>query len=181
MAELIAKSPLDGMGAIAIGSVTFGETDLGVLTSIAPRKGQAKTVAAALRSAHGMAWPAPLRATGKAGARAIWFGRDMILLAGPAPDAGLAAHAALTDQSDAWTAVELSGTRVEDVLARIVPIDVSMSRFKRGHTARTQVRQMNGSLTRIGTDRFVILVFRSMAGTLRHDLERAMESVAARG
>ena len=181
MAELIAKSPLDGMGAVTIGTVTSGEIDLGVLTSIAPRKGQTKVVAAAFKSAHGMAWPAPLRATGKAGARAIWFGRDMILLAGPIPDTGLAAHAALTDQSDAWAAVELSGARVEDVLARIVPIDVSLATFKRGHSARTQIQHMNGSLTRTGTDRFVILVFRSMAGTLSHDLERAMESVAARG
>jgi sarcosine oxidase gamma subunit len=43
------------------------------------------------------------------------------------------------------------------------------------------VQHMNGSVTRIGADSFVILVFRSMAGTLYHDLERAMESVAARG
>ena len=181
MAELILKTPLDSMADVTIGAVTLAEIDLGVLTSIAPYQGQAKAAAAALKAAHGMAWPAPLRATGKDGARAIWFGRDMILLAGPAADAGLSDHAALTDQSDAWTAVQVSGAGVEDVLARMVPGDVSAAAFKRGHTARTQVQHMNGSLTRIGADSFVILVFRSMAGTLRHDLERAMASVATRG
>ncbi len=181
MAELIAKTPLEGMETRTIGSVTVAEANLGTLTSIAPFKGQDKDAKTVLKDKHGLAWPAPLRATGKEGARAIWFGRDMVLLAGPVPDEALGQNAALTDQSDAWVAVQLSGAAVENVLARIVPVDVSAAAFKRGHTARTQVQHMNGSLTRIGADSFLILVFRSMAGTLVHDLERAMESVAARG
>lgn len=180
MADLVAKTPLDSMGPKTIGTVTVTEVDLGALTSIAPFAGQAKTLGAAFKAAHGMAWPAPLRATGKDGARAIWFGKDMVLLAGPAPDPGLGAHAALTDQSDAWSAVQLSGADVEAVLARVVPVDISAANFKRGHTARTQIQHMNGSLTRIGADSFLLMVFRSMAGTLLHDLERAMESVASR-
>lgn len=181
MAELSAKTPLDGAPARTIGHVTLTEIDLGTLTSIAPYQGKSKAVGDALKAAHGLAWPAPLRATGKDGARAIWFGRDMVLLAGPTPDASLGADAALTDQSDAWSAVQITGPGTEAVLARLVPVDVSAASFKRGHTARTQIQHMNGSLTRTGTDSFVILVFRSMAGTLVHDLERAMESVAARG
>ncbi|MEP2890595.1 sarcosine oxidase subunit gamma [Tateyamaria sp.] len=181
MVELIAKTPLDGVSPRTIGTVTLAEIDLGVLTSVAAYKGQDKAAGDALKAAHDIAWPAPLRATGKDGVRAIWFGRDMVLLAGPAPDAELSKYAALTDQSDAWCAVQLSGVGVQDVLARLVPIDVSPATFKRGHTARTQIQHMNGSLTRIGADRFVILVFRAMAGTLLHDLERAMASVAARG
>ncbi len=181
MAKLIAKTPLDGMAVLTIGTVSIEEVDLGVLTSVAPYVDQASDAGAALKSAHGMAWPAPNRATGKEGARAIWFGRDMVLLAGPAPDASLATHAALTDQSDAWCAVQVSGAGAEDVLARLVPVDVGFARFKRGHTARTQIQHMNGSVTRVGTDTFVLMVFRSMAGTLLHDLRRAMESVAARG
>ena len=181
MADLMAKTALDDFNARTVGTVTLAEIDLGELTSIAPFKGQAKASAAVLKTAHGVAWPKPLRATGKEGARAIWFGRDMVLLAGPAPDAGLAKHAALTDQSDAWCAVQLSGAGVEDVLARLLPIDVSVAAFKLGDTARTQIQHMNGSITRVGADSFIILVFRSMAGTLLHDLERAMASVAARG
>lgn len=181
MADLMAKSPLDDMAPLTVGGVTLAEVNLGTLTSIAPYQGQAKALGAALKDAHGMAWPAPNRTTGKEGARAIWFGREMTLLAGPAPDAGLAQHAALTDQTDAWTAVHLSGRGVEDVLARLIPLDLSAATFRRGHTARTQVQHMNGSVTRVGADAFLILVFRSMAGTLLHDLQRAMESVAARG
>ena len=180
MADLIAKTPLDGMEPKTLGTVTLAEIDLGELTSIAPFAGQTKALGEAFKSAHGMAWPAPLRATGKDGARAIWFGKDMVMLAGPEPDAALNAYAAMTLQSDAWTSVTLSGTDVEAVLARLVPVDVSASSCKRGYTARTQIQHMNGSVTRVGADTFLLMVFRSMAGTLLHDLERAMESVAAR-
>ena len=178
MVDLVAETPLSGMTARAIGTVTLAEVDLGVLTSIAPYKG--KDIAPAFKAAHGMPWPAPGRATGKAGARAIWFGREMVLLAGPEPDAALNAYAAMTLQSDAWACVTLTGEGAEDVLARLVPLDLSADSFKRGHTARTMIQHMNGSVTRIGADTFLLMVFRSMAGTLVHDLERAMESVAAR-
>ncbi|MBY5931535.1 sarcosine oxidase subunit gamma [Tateyamaria omphalii] len=179
MADLIAKTPLDSMEPVTIGTCTVTEANLGTLTSIAPYAGA--KIADTFKTAHGMAWPAPNRATGKDGARAIWFGRDMVLLAGPDPDAGLAKHAALTDQSDAWTAVTLGGADAEAVLARLIPLDLSPANFKRGHTARTQIQHMTGSVTRIGADTFLLLVFRSMAGTLLHDLERAMASVAVRG
>lgn len=181
MVDLVAQTPLDGVPDRTIGTVTLSETDLGVLTSVAPFIGRDKALAEAFKSAHGMAWPAPGRTTGKAGARAIWFGRDTVLLAGPEPDAALNAYAALTLQSDAWTCVILSGADVEAVLARLVPLDLAAATFKRGHTARTMIQHMNGSVTRIGADSFLLMVFRSMAATLLHDLERAMESVAARG
>jgi len=179
--DLIAQTPLNNMTPRTIGQVTLTEVDLGCLTSIAPYAGRIGQTGEALKTAHGMAWPAVGRMTGKDGARAIWFGRDMVLLAGPTADTALSIHAALTDQTDAWTAVELSGARAQDVLARLVPVDLDPATFKRGHTARTQVQHMNGSITRLGTESFLIMVFRSMAGTLLHDLERAMASVAARG
>lgn len=181
MAELIAKSPCDGLLPVEIGGVTLTEEDLGHLTALAPYRGQAKDAAAALKSAHGMVWPGPNRVTGKQGARAIWFGRAHVLLAGPAPDAALAAHAALTDQSDAWACVRLEGAGAEDVLARLVPLDLRAGRFKRGHSAKTQLMHMNVSISRIGEHAFLILAFRSMAKTLVHDLKTAMAGVAARG
>ncbi|WP_299043552.1 sarcosine oxidase subunit gamma [uncultured Tateyamaria sp.] len=179
MAELIAKTPLGKMAPLTIGTCTVTEVSLGTLTSIAPLGGA--KIADAFKTAQGIKWPAPNRATGKEGARAIWFGRDMVLLAGSTADASLIPYAAMTDQTDAWTTVTLEGVKAEDVLARLVPLDLSAARFKRGHTARTQIQHMTGSVTRIGADTFLLMVFRSMAGTLLHDLERAMASVATRG
>ncbi|MFK7881366.1 sarcosine oxidase subunit gamma [Roseobacter sp.] len=181
MVELIAKTPCEGLLPVSVGTMTLREVDLGQLTSVSPYLGKQNEVSDALQSAHGLDWPAPNRTTGKEKARAIWFGREMVLLVGPAPSPDLETHAALADQSDAWACVTLSGNGAEDVLARLVPVDLRLATFKRGHTVRSQIMHLNGSITRINADTFLILVFRAMAGTLVHDLKQAMEGVAARG
>ena len=155
------------------------EADLGSLSSLSPFR-DASSLSEALQQAHQLALPKPRRSTGKGDVRCIWFGRDEVLLAGPAPHSDLAKHAAVVDQSDAWAAVSLSGEAADDVLARLVPVDLRIRHFKSGHTARTMVQHMTASVTRIGDNSFLILVFRSMAGTLVHDLKSAMEAVAAR-
>jgi len=181
VAELVAKSPCAGLLPLEIGAARVTEEDLGTVTCLMPYRGREKPLSQALQAAYGMAFPAPNRATGKAGARAVWMGRKQALLMGPEADPGLAEHAALSDQSDAWAAVRLEGAGAEAVLARLVPVDLRGAVFKRGHTARSQVAHMPGSVTRVGERAFLILVFRSMAATLVHDLKTAMEAVAARG
>ncbi len=176
--ELQAQSPGAGLLPLEIGSVSVEEVDLGVLTSIASFDD--KATSEALKKAHGMALPGPLKATGKEGARCIWFGHREVLLAGPVPDKALAKSAAVVDQSDGWACVTISGDRAVDVLARLVPVDLREEAFKRGQTIRTLVFHMTASLTRLSSDKILILVFRSMAGTLVHDLKQAMEAVDAR-
>lgn len=180
MVELISRSACEGLLPVSIGQVELSEVEQGALTSVAPYLGQAGALSAALKSAHGMAAPKANRATGKEGARAIWFGNDVVLLQGPDPDPSLAQFAALTDQTDAWAVVRLEGADAAAVLARLTPIDLRESRFKRGHTARTELRHMMSSITRLGPRSYQVMVFRSFAETLVHDLKTAMRSVAAR-
>lgn len=181
MVELDAKTPCAGLLPVAHHGTELVEVDLGALTSIAPYAGRQHAVTGAVQKAYGLDFPVPNRTTGAEDRRLIWFGRQMALLAGPAPVAALHKNAALTDQTDAWASVSLSGDRAEDVLARLVSIDLRRAQFRTGHTARTLLGHMNVSLTRTGPDRFLILVFRSMAVTLVQDLNEAMEAVAARG
>ena len=180
MVELIAKSPCDGLLPLNVRGMVLTEVDPGLMTSLASYEGQDKALSTALKSAHGMAVPGAGRSTGKAGARAIWFGQKVILLMGPAPDATLAVHAAQTDQSDAWAVVRLEGDGAADVLARLTPIDLRANQFKRGRTARTELAHMPASITRVGDNSFQVMVFRAFAQTLVHDLKVAMQSVAAR-
>ena len=181
MAELKARTPCEGLLPLSIGTVEATEVAPGRITSIMPRQGAEAALSLALKASHGMAFPAPNRATGKAAARAVWTGRNQAMLIGPEPDAALAAHAALTDQSDGWAVVRLQGAGAVDVLARLVPIDLRPAQFKRGHTARTMLGHMPASITRVGDTAFQVMVFRSMAVTLVHELKTAMEGVAARG
>ncbi len=187
MANLKSKTPYEtvtggasGPERLEIAPFVAQETDLGQLTSLAPYRGKTETLSDALGAAHGVAFPKPGRMTGKQGAQALWFGQDMALLIGPEPDHALGEHAALTDQTDAWAVVELTGPDADDVLARLVPIDLRPAKFKRGHTARTLVNHMSASITRTGPESFRIMVFRSMVKTLFRELHHAMIGVSAR-
>ncbi|MFK7835373.1 MAG: sarcosine oxidase subunit gamma [Sulfitobacter sp.] len=180
MVELKEKSPCFGLVPVSYGTVTLDEIDAGHLTSLSAFGG-ASGLSAALETAHGVSLPAPGRSVGKDGARCLWFSAREVLLVGPAPDASLSDHGAVVDVSDAWAVVELSGAGAVDVLARLVPMDLRDGAFKRGHTARTQILHLSASITKLGPNRFMIMVFRSMAGTLVHDLKGAMAAVASRG
>lgn len=181
MGDLVARTPCKGLLPLEIGNAVLSEIDLGRMTSIMPFEGKQATVAGILKSSNGVDLPEPNRTSEKAGCRVIWFARGQVLLVGADPDPALRRHAALTDQSDAWAVVALEGGGAEDVLARLVPVDLRSSAFKIGHTLRSQVVHMNASITRVGAVAFQIMVFRSMAETLVHDLRSAMEGVAARG
>ncbi len=178
MVELVSKAPCAGLLPIEIGWVRLDETDLGALTSLSPYKDKQKELSDTLSAAYGVVYPAPNQSDVAEQAQILWFGRDMALLAGVVPEAALGAHAALTDQSDAWAAVILSGPEADSVLARLVPIDLRLHAFPNGRTARTLLGHMNVSITRTDANAFQILVFRSMAGTLVHELSEVMETVA---
>lgn len=179
MAELIAKSPFGALLPITIGSVSVEEMPFDAVTSVAPLKGREKMVSDALKSQVGAAFPAPNRSTGRANARVVWSGKGQALVLGKilAP----IADAAMTDQSDAWACAVLEGLDARDVLARLVPIDLRPDQFKIGHAARTQLGHMMCVIMRTGQNRYGVMVFRSMAVTLVHELQTAMEGVAARG
>ncbi|WP_272006660.1 sarcosine oxidase subunit gamma [Roseovarius sp. ZX-A-9] len=181
MIDLYPITPCAGLLPIEVGAMRLTEVDAGTITSLSPYKGRDDALSDALKAAHGMALPAPNRATGKDGNRAIWFGQRQALLLGPAPDAALSEHAALTDQSDAWAVIRLTGPGSADVLARLVPLDLRDGHFRAGHTARTDLMHMHASLTRISAQAWQIMVFRSFAQTLAHELKTAMQGVAARG
>ncbi|MFA3915925.1 sarcosine oxidase subunit gamma [Ruegeria hyattellae] len=181
MVELKEITPCAGLLPVTIGPVSLTEEASARLTALSPYKGRQKLLSDVLKAAHGMGFPAPNRVTGKAGARALWFGQGQALLMGPDPDPGLGEHAAITDQSDGWAMVRLEGAGAEDVLARLVPVDLRRPQFKRGHTVRSMIFHMSGSISRVDDSGFLILVFRSMAASLVHDLKTAMEAVAARG
>jgi heterotetrameric sarcosine oxidase gamma subunit len=175
--ELIAKSALEGHGALALGGITLAEVALGPITSIAVLPGGAKAVAKGLKP-FGLAMPAPNSFAEKAGARLVWTGRDQAFLVGVEPRA--IEGAAVTDQSDGWAVLALSGLGAVDVLARLAPMDLRLSAFPVGRAVRSGLNHMNAVILRTGDYAFEIMVFRSMARTAWHEIAQAMETVAAR-
>jgi heterotetrameric sarcosine oxidase gamma subunit len=174
--ELIAKSALEGRN-LTLGTVTLAEVEVGPITSVAVLPGGAKAVAKGLKTL-GLAMPEPNSFAEKKGARIVWTGRDQAFLTGVEPPA--LEGAALTDQSDGWAALALTGAGAVDVLARLVPVDLRLAAFPVGRAIRTQLNHMNVMILRAGDHAFEILGFRSMARTAWHELETTMHMVAAR-
>lgn len=177
MAKLISQSPCAGLLPKTIGTITLSEIDPGLVTLVAPIDGGLAATSAALKAAIGVEFPEPNRVLGL-GPRAMWCAMGQALVMGAkVPELQ---QAACVDHSDAWAIVQIDGAMAQDVLARLIPVDLRPSLFKRGHTARTLIGHMAGSVTRIGANTFEIMVMRSMAGTLVHDLEQAASNIAAR-
>lgn len=176
MPELIAKSALQGH-RFTLGGVTIAEIDPGPITSIAVFPGGAKGVAKGLK-ALGLSLPGPNSFTERKGARIVWTGRDQAFLLGV--EAPPLEGAAVTDQSDGWAVVGLSGVAAVDVLARLVPLDLRLAAFPVGRAVRTGLNHMNAVILRTGDYAFEVMVFRSMARTAWHELEATIGMVAAR-
>lgn len=177
MVKLIPLTPCAGLLPMTVGTISLTEVVLDQVTSIAPYAGKDKQVSAALKDQIGVGLPGVGRSLRKGDALIQWAGHRTWFLRAAASLDGLAA---VTDQSDAWAIAELAGAGAEDVLARLVPVDLRAGTFKKGHTARTLLGHMNVLITRTGPQAFQIMAMRSMAGTLVHELEQAMTGVAAR-
>jgi sarcosine oxidase subunit gamma len=179
VADLIARTPFDGLLPLRFGSVEATEIVFDAITSVAPFRGRGDETSDELENALGLPLPKPGRMTASGQARAVWSGMDQVFILGARP--GRLPGAAVTDQTDAWAALALEGADARAVLARLVPVDLGPGAFAVGHAARTLLGHMACILMRLEEDRYAVLVFRSMAGSAAHELERAMRMVAARG
>lgn len=178
MASLIEKPPADGLLPVTVGALGLNAVDPGRITSVAPFRGRMADTDAALRR-MGLGFPAPNTALQSGDAGILWTGRDQAFLFGADPEP-LAGLAALTDQTDGWAAMHLWGEGWRDALARLVSIDLRPQAFGKGAIARTGLNHMQSVIWCDSGAGATILVFRSMVATAVHELQTAMQSVAAR-
>lgn len=177
MAKLIAKPAFEGLLPASIGEVQVTEIDPGPVTFIQPLKGREQQVSASLKQAVGSEFPRPGAAMTTETVRLLWCGPNQALLLGATAQLD---GAAVVDQTDGWAVVRLEGNDARDVLARLTPLDTRRDHFGPGQTARTLIGHMTGQITCTDEADFELMVFRSMAGTLVHDITRAARFVAGR-
>ena len=162
------------------GTAELSELPLVPLWWIAPFPGREAALSRALAAAHGVPFPAPGETVRSEDTEIRWAGRAQALLIGPAAaDPGLAEHAAVTDVSDVYARLVLTGPDTACVLARLVPLDLRPARFPAGRTARTLLGHMTAQVTAT-PEGVELLVMRSFARTAFHEIETAMRGVAAR-
>lgn len=175
MARLMQTTPLAGLMPLSVGAFEAQEVVIDRAWLVAPFKGQQGAVDKALKRAIGVGLPDVNTDRQGDRGRALWVGPGQALVFG---DVGDLSGAAVTDQSDAYAVALLTGAAVETVLARLVPLDLRVSAFPVGRTARSLLGHMPASITRTAHG-IEVMVMRSMAGTLVHDLTRAASGVAA--
>lgn len=176
MTDLKAKRPLDGYDKI-IGDTRIVALVPGRVTSVAPYPGSdTDTVLGAL----GLRFPAPGETYASGRSRIVWAGRQLAFLIDAEPPEGLSEVAALTDQSDGWVWVHVTGPGAADALARLCPLDLRPAAFATGTSAKSLIGHMQALILRTSKTGFELAVFASMADTLRHELEAAARAVAAR-
>ena len=179
MADLAVTPPLSGQALpLALGPAVLAGLPETARFSIAPYRGRATAVAEAIGGL-----PEPGRWADRASGRILWAGLDLWLVEGEGAvqlaQAAGAAGAAVTDQSDAWAGMMLSGAAAGEVLARLVPVDVEPAVLPAGRVARSLLNHVPCLLVAVEGG-FEIRVPRSYARTAVHDLVEAMRSVAAR-
>ena len=177
MPELIAK-PAYEAAPLTVAGLVLAVENPGPITMIAPWPGQEKPLAKLLKPL-GLGFPAAGACSARGDALLAWVGRGQAALIGVTAPEGLSAVAAVTDQSDGWVCLSLSGPQAGEALMRLVALDLRADRFAAGRVARAALNHMPLILIKRG-DGFLILTFRSMARTAWHELATVLGHVEAR-
>ena len=187
--SLTAQSPLGGYETITDGTSLIEVTDLSMV-SVAPLAGSQVAFQTAIAKLFktGSQKPSATMALARSGkqncilmpsAQNQWFfcfdddGSHPIDTAKALLGTSLSNKMAMTDQSDSWVILALSGLHSRQTLARICPIDCSASAMQVGTTARTSMEHFGAIITRRpdeGDDQpcFWLLSARSSAASFLH-------------
>ena len=162
--SLTAQSPLGGYNMIVDGASLIEVTGLSMV-SVAPLAGSQAAFQTAIAKLFKTGSPKPsatmaLDQSGKSSrilmpsAQNQWFfcfdddGTNPIDAAKALLGQSLSKQMAMTDQSDSWVILALSGPQSRQTLARICPIDCGVSAMPIGTTARTSMEHLGAIITR---------------------------------
>jgi sarcosine oxidase subunit gamma len=82
----------------------------------------------------------------------------------------------VTDQSDAWAILQVSGPRARTALERICPLDLHADVFADGAVARTVMEHLGVIIHRNGPDSFLMLSARSSAESFAEAVMQSVEN-----
>jgi sarcosine oxidase subunit gamma len=169
VADLTAFDALAALFPVETGGYRLEPAPQGTLTGLAPF------------AAPGGALPAPGRAMPHAGGTLLWAGHGQWLATGTL-SAKLTEAAALTDQTDAWAVLRLTGPAPGAVLARLVPVDLRRLCFVPGTVARTLLGHIAVLIHRpeAAPEALELWLPRSMAAHAVREIAHAMRGQAAR-
>jgi len=93
----------------------------------------------------------------------------------------LAEKAYLSDQSDSWAVLEITGPDSTEALARICPLDLASDAFYEDSVARTSMEHLSVIIHRSGPDGFRLYSPRSSASSFLHAVTESLYNVTTTG
>lgn len=179
MASLHALTALGAREArvIAVGPLTITERFDVALASVAARRGRMADLAKAAQAA-GLPLPGPARHEAGAVYSVFWTAPEMWLVEAPFASHELIAGmlkqalgnaASVTEQTDAWVALDLAAPDLSQLLVRLCNVDFLS--VPSGHATRTMVEHLGCYLIKHGAGSVRLYGPRSSAESLLHALE----------
>lgn len=156
------------------------------LASVSLRQGKTEDLNAAVQSAFGFRPPKSGRNASNNGVTFDWMGQGQWFVSAAREDGtafarelvdALGESASVTDQSDAWMQLELSGNNSRLVLEKLCPLDLHPTVFTTGSVARTVMEHIGAIICLLDdSPRFKLLTARSSARSFLHALQQAADS-----
>lgn len=180
--QLTASPPLSGYDK-RFGAITLRAPGDIALVSLALPLGAEAAAKQAIRSAYGIDFPEVGKAaSGGDGAILLRMSLEQgfVLFTHPTPDAEAVVAARLngavytTDQSDVWTALEISGPDARKALERICPLDLHDAAFGEMDVARTVMEHLGVIILRADAQTWLLLSASSSAGSFLHAIETSI-------
>jgi methylglutamate dehydrogenase subunit D len=184
---LTASTPLDGYSRDFVG-VSINEVNERAIVSIAVPKDGEKDLTKALVSSYEIELPKAGISTVSSRDNAVLFSmaQDQYFLlfdyTGNAALSVVNSHlndtAYLTDQSDSYVMIRVSGTNSHRLLERICPIDIHPSVFPVGAVARTIMEHLGTTILHDDEDSFLLLSARSSAHSFLDAIETSAVNIS---
>jgi heterotetrameric sarcosine oxidase gamma subunit len=173
----LAFSSAPGRGVLVVERDGLG------LASVLARKGQFAPLAERIRRHFGIELPRGPRRIASGAAAFAGIGPEAWLATSEDGGDAFASFlkqtigdvAAVADQSSGYAILRLTGPKLRETLAKILPIDLHSRAFQPGDVASTTASHVGATLWRLqdapdGSPVFEIAVFRSLAGSFWHCL-----------
>ena len=190
MARFNAAYALDGF-SINIGGNANGIKCLYVkgyaIASLATRKRMEKRLNANLSTGFDARLPAPTRAVEIAKGHIIAAARDQVFICQKTAPETLIANvqkhcstsASITDQSDAWARLEMTGKLCAPVMERLCAVDTRRDAFPPLSVARTAIDHISTIIMRLPAraDHFVFLTPSSSAESCAHSIGEVIHNL----
>ncbi len=184
MANLTQTSSLNGYDQ-PIGDMRLREiTDLDLTSLAIPHKGATK-LKTAIKNGLSLSMPTPMKSTADAKSRLLMTQPDQIFAMTPRSKhaestirKAIGDTAYITDQTDAWVVLELSGPSSRTALERICQLDLHPDVFKKNQMARTTMEHMGSMIIRTDNDTFILMSASSSAASFLHAVEISVQHVS---